>query len=80
VDALAGFRLLHFGENLTFNPSSLNFTGSRTWWIRWWADEFRWHFHRKVVINILGDVGGWGTGLAARIPVAGLARLQNQPL
>jgi hypothetical protein len=64
IDALAGFRYWYFGQNLQFSPSSLGltFTGSQNWVAPLVGGRIQMPLSRKVVVNILGDVGGWGVG------------------
>ena len=64
VDALAGIRYWHLGENLTFNPSTLglNFDGSQNFVDPLVGGRIGVFLSPKVVLNVLGDVGGWDTG------------------
>jgi hypothetical protein len=79
VDALAGFRYWHFGENLTFNPSSLNFTGSQNFVDPLVGGRIQMALSPKIVVNILGDVGGWGTGSQLEYQAAGLLGYRIKP-
>lgn len=64
IFALTGMRYWHLGENLTFNPSALglNFNGSQNFVDPLVGGRIEGSLSPKVVVNILGDVGGWGTG------------------
>ena len=64
IDALAGIRYWHLGENLTFNPSTLglNFDGSQNFVDPVVGGRIGVFLSPKVVLNVLGDVGGWDTG------------------
>ena len=64
IDALAGMRYWHLGENLTFNPSTLglNFDGSQNFVDPLVGGRIGAFLSPKVVLNVLGDVGGWDTG------------------
>jgi hypothetical protein len=64
ADANVGVRYWHLGQKLSFNPSLLgiNFNGSQNW-----ADiliggrvQLPVKTGEKAVVNLLGDVGGWG--------------------
>jgi hypothetical protein len=62
VDALAGFRYWHFGQSLTFNPSGINFSKSQNWVDPLVGGRVQVFLSPKIVVNVLGDVGGWGAG------------------
>lgn len=64
ITALTGMRYWHLGEELNFNPSllGLNFTGSQDFVDPLVGGRIEAFLSPKVVVNILGDVGGWGTG------------------
>jgi hypothetical protein len=81
VDALAGFRFWHFGESLSFNPSllGLNFTGSQNFVDPVVGGRIQLALSPKIVVNILGDVGGWNTGSKLEYKVAGLLGYKIKP-
>lgn len=64
ITALTGMRYWHLGEELNFNPSllGLNFTGSQDFVDPLVGGRIEAFLSPKAVVNILGDVGGWGTG------------------
>jgi hypothetical protein len=74
IDALAGFRFWYLGENLKFNPSTLglNFSGSQDFVDPVVGGRIQVPLSPKIVVNILGDVGGWDTGSHLEYQVAGL--------
>jgi hypothetical protein len=74
IDALTGFRYWHFSENLKFVPSNLNlnFSGSQNLVDPLVGGRVQLGLTPKIVANILGDVGGWGTGSQLEYQVAGL--------
>jgi hypothetical protein len=64
ADAMVGVRYWHLGQKLFFNPSllGLDFHGSQNW-----ADilvggrvQLPVASGEKAVVNLIGDVGGWG--------------------
>jgi hypothetical protein len=81
IDALAGFRYWHLGENLQFNPSvlGLNFSGSQNFVDPLVGGRIQAALSPKIVVNILGDVGGWGTGSQLEYQVAGLLGYRIKP-
>jgi hypothetical protein len=81
IDALAGFRYWHLGENLKFNPSLLgrNFSGSQDFVDPVVGGRIQVPLSPKIVVNILGDVGGWGTGSQLEYQVAGLLGYRIKP-
>jgi hypothetical protein len=64
IDALTGFRYWHLEQNLQFSPSrlGLNISGSQNWVDPLVGGRIEAALSSKVVVNILGDVGGWGAG------------------
>lgn len=64
IMALTGMRYWHLGESLNFNPSllGLNFNGSQNFVDPLVGGRIEASPSQRVVVNILGDVGGWGTG------------------
>jgi hypothetical protein len=81
IDALAGFRYWHLGESLNFNPSllGLNFSGSQNFVDPVVGGRIQASLLPKIVVNILGDVGGWGTGSQLEYQVAGLLGYRIKP-
>ena len=81
VDALTGFRYWHFSENLKFVPSNLNlnFSGSQNLVDPLVGGRVQLGLTPKIVANILGDVGGWGTGSQLEYQVAGLLGYKIKP-
>jgi len=59
-DGNAGLRFWHLGQNLHFNPSrlGLNFNGSQTWADFVIGGRLQLPMGQKVVVELLGDVGG----------------------
>jgi hypothetical protein len=81
IDALTGFRFWHFGESLSFNPSvlGLNFNGSQNFVDPLVGGRIQLDLSPKIVVNILGDVGGWNTGSKLEYQVAGLLGYRIKP-
>jgi hypothetical protein len=81
IDALTGFRYWHFSENLKFVPSNLNlnFSGSQNLVDPLVGGRVQLGLTPKIVANILGDVGGWGTGSQLEYQVAGLLGYKIKP-
>jgi hypothetical protein len=79
VDALAGFRFWHFGESLTFNPSGINFSKSQNWVDPLVGGRIQFALSEKIVVNALGDVGGWGTGSQLEYQFATLLGYKIKP-
>jgi hypothetical protein len=81
IDALTGFRLWYLGENLKFNPSllGLNFSGSQDFVDPLVGGRIQVALSPKIVVNVLGDVGGWGTGSQLEYQAAGLLGYKIKP-
>jgi hypothetical protein len=81
IDALTGFRFWHFGESLNFNPSALglNFNGSQNFVDPLVGGRIQLALSPKIVVNILGDVGGWDTGSQLEYQWAGLLGYRIKP-
>jgi hypothetical protein len=81
IDALAGFRFWYLGENLKFNPSTLglNFSGSQDFVDPVVGGRIQVPLSPKIVVNILGDVGGWDTGSHLEYQVAGVLGYKIKP-
>jgi len=81
VDFLTGFRYWHVAESLAFNPSSLglSFSNSLNWVDPMVGGRIQTALSPKIVLNLLGDVGGWGTGSQTDYDVAGLLGYKVNP-
>jgi hypothetical protein len=81
VDALAGFRYWHFGENLSFSPSilGLNFSRSQNWVDPLVGGRFTVPLSPKLAVTAAGDVGGWGVGSQLDYQVVGLLGYKVKP-
>ena len=83
VDALVGFRYWHFGENLKFTPSNpnLDVSASQNWVDPIVGGRIGMALSPKLSVNILGDVGGWGTKAQPRFEyqVSGLLGYRIKP-
>jgi hypothetical protein len=81
VDALTGLRLWYLGENLKFNPSllGLNFSGSQSFVDPLVGGRIQLALSPKIMVNVLGDVGGWGTGSQLEYQAAGLLGYRIKP-
>jgi len=62
VDANVGVRYWHLGQSLSFNPSVLgiDFSGSQNWADILIGGRVQVPLGKKTVIDLAGDVGGWG--------------------
>ena len=76
ITGLTGIRYWHLGESLNFNPSLLgiNFTGSQNFVDPLVGGQIQTFLSPRVVVNVLGDVGGWNR-LAAGVSVGWNTRL-----
>lgn len=74
IDATTGVRYWHLGSKLSFNPSrlGLNSSGSKDWVDPLVGGRIQTPLSKKVELNVVGDVGGWGTGSQLEYQVAGL--------
>jgi hypothetical protein len=81
VDFVTGFRYWHVAESLAFNPSSLglSFSNSLNWVDPMVGGRIQTALSPKIVLNLLGDVGGWGTGSLIEYDVAGLLGYKVNP-
>ena len=81
IDALAGFRYWHFSESVKFVPSNvnLNFSNSQNLVDPLVGGRVQLGLTEKVVANVLGDVGGWGTGSQLEYQVAGVLGYKIKP-
>jgi len=62
ADANVGVRYWHLGQKLSFNPSLLgiSFNGSQNWADIVIGGRVQLPLGEKTVVDLLGDVGGWG--------------------
>lgn len=81
VDALAGFRYWHFGENLEFPPSNrnLDLSASQNWVDPVVGGRIGMALSPKLSIHILGDVGGWGAKAQLEYQLSGLLGYRIKP-
>jgi hypothetical protein len=81
VSALAGLRYWHFGQNLQFTPAllKLSFSSSQNWVDPVVGGRIELAPSPKLVVTILGDVGGWGTGSQLEYEVVGLLGYRIKP-
>jgi hypothetical protein len=79
VDALAGIRYWHFGENLSFTTNTLNFSGSQNWVDPLVGGRILGNLSDKIDVVISGDVGGWGTGSQLEYQVGGFLGYRIKP-
>jgi hypothetical protein len=79
--ALAGFRYWHLGESLTFSPAVLgwSFSASQNWVDPVLGGRLEVAPAPKVVVTVLGDAGGWGTGSQSDYQFAGLLGYRITP-
>jgi len=81
IDALTGIRYWHVGQDLQFSPSILGLSISDT---QNWVDplvggRIDAALSSKVVVNISGDVGGWGAGSQLDYQVVGILGYRIKP-
>jgi hypothetical protein len=81
VDALAGFRYWHFGQNLSFSPSTLglNFSASQNWVDPLVGGRIIAAVAPKTEVSIAGDYGGWGVGAQQDYQIVGLLGYRVKP-
>ena len=79
IDALAGLRYWHIGQNLQFTTNTLNFSGSQNWVDPLVGGRILGNLSPKVEIAIAGDVGGWGTGSQLDYQVGGFLGYRIKP-
>jgi hypothetical protein len=81
IDALTGFRYWHFGESLTFSPSSLGlkFSRSQNWVDPLVGGRITANLSPKISATIAGDVGGWNTGSVLDYQIAGVLGYRIKP-
>ena len=81
VDFLTGFRYWHISNSLTFHPSALglSFSNSLDWVDPLVGGHIQTALSPKIVVNLFGDVGGWGTGSLIEYQLAGLIGYKVKP-
>lgn len=81
IDGLTGFRYWHFGQNLSFNPSTLglNFSSSQNWVDPLVGGRIIAALSPKAEVTIAGDYGGWGVGAQQDYQVVGLLGYRIKP-
>jgi len=81
VDFLTGFRFWHLGTSLNFNPSALGLSFSRSdnWVDPLVGGRIQTALTPTIVLNLIGDVGGWGTGSLIDYEVGGLLGYKIKP-
>lgn len=81
IDALWGARYWHLGSNLQFTPSvkGFNFSGSANWADPLMGAHFQAPLSRRVLLNILGDAGGWGVGSQLDYQIVGTLGFKLSP-
>lgn len=79
IDALAGFRYWHFGQSVSFTTNALNFSGSQNWVDPVVGGRITGILTPKFVVNIGGDVGGWGAGSQIDYQIFGAVGYRIKP-
>jgi len=81
IDFVTGFRYWHLGNSLGFNPSALglSFSNSLNWVDPLIGGRIQAALSPKLVTNIIGDVGGWGTGSLIEYEVGGVLGYKIKP-
>jgi len=79
ITGLTGFRYWHLGESVKFNPVALSYSASQNWVDPLVGGNIELAPAPKVVVTILGDVGGWGTGSQLEYQFAGLLGFKIKP-
>lgn len=79
ITALTGFRYWHLYESVNFNPVGLSFSKSQDWVDPLVGGRIELMPAPKVVVTVLGDVGGWGTGSQLEYQVVGLLGYKIKP-
>jgi hypothetical protein len=74
VDALAGLRYWHLSQDFHFSPAplGLNFSRSQDLVDPLVGTRIEAALSKKFVVNLAGDVGGWGTGSTLEYQLVGL--------
>ncbi len=79
IDALAGFRYWHLGQNVSFTTNSFNFSGSQNWVDPVVGGRITGILTPKFEVTIGGDVGGWGVGSQLEYQVFGTLGYRIKP-
>lgn len=79
VDAVTGFRYWRVGQNLQFNPSGAEFSGSLNWVDPLVGGRIMTNLSPKMTVTIAGDVGGWGASSQLDYQVVGLLGYRINP-
>jgi hypothetical protein len=81
VDFLTGFRYWHIETNLAFNPSALGLSFSRAlnWVDPLVGGRIQLPLSPKILVDLSGDVGGWGTGSLIEYQLVGLLGYKIKP-
>jgi len=81
VDFVTGFRYWHVSNSLAFSPSALglSFSNSLNWVDPLVGGRIQAPLSPKIVVNLLGDVGGWGTGSQIEYQLVGLIGYKIKP-
>jgi hypothetical protein len=79
IDALAGFRYWHLGQNVSFTTNSLSFSGSQNWVDPLVGGRITGILTPKFEVTIGGDVGGWGAGSQLDYQVFGTLGYRIKP-
>lgn len=81
IDALTGFRYWHFGQDMSFSPSTLglNFSSSQNWVDPLVGGRIITALSPKTEVSIAGDVGGWGAGSQLDYQIVGLLGYRVKP-
>ena len=81
IDAVTGFRYWHLGQSLSFSPGTLGLNPSVS--VNWVdpivGGRIQLAPSPKVTVNLLGDVGGWGTGSQLEYQWVALLGYQIKP-
>lgn len=74
VDALAGFRYWHLGQDVKFSPSGVapNLSASQNWASPLVGGRIVTPLSRKIAVTVAGDVGGWDVGSQLEYQAVGL--------
>ena len=72
ITASTGFRYWHLGTSVFFNPVALSFLNSQKWADPLVGGRVELIPAPKVLVTILGDVGGWDAGSRLDYHIAGL--------
>jgi hypothetical protein len=79
IDAVTGFRYWHLAQSVDFSPQNLNFSVSQNWVDPLVGARIETALSPKIVLNIMGDVGGWGAGSQLDYEATGLLGYRINP-